>query len=105
MQLVSVRSGGVGLLFCADLVPTRAHLRGPYIMAYDNQPLVTLEEKLGWLPAAAERGDAVVFGHDPDCDAAILRRDQCAVAIAREVDLQGSGAPRGLDREGPGAPS
>ena len=103
MQLVSVRSDGVGLLFCADLVPTRAHLRWPYIMAYDNQPLVTLEEKLGRLPAAAERGDTVVFGHDPECDAAILRRDQDAVMIAREVDLQGFGAPRGLGREGPGA--
>ena len=88
MQLLSVLSDERGLLFCADLLPTQAHLRWPYIMAYDNQPLVTLEEKQRWLSAAADRGDIVVFGHDPSCDAAVLRREQDAVVIARIHHLQ-----------------
>lgn len=98
MQLVSIagetgdtgETGG-GLLFCADLVPTRAHLRWPYIMAYDNEPLLTLQEKQRWLPAAADNGDVVVFGHDPGYDAAILGREDESVVVVREVDLhQGS---------------
>ena len=87
MQLVSVRAGDSGLLFCADLVPTRTHLRWPYIMAYDNQPLVTLAEKHRWLPLAADNGDVVVFGHDPECDAAVLRREGDVIVIDREIDL------------------
>jgi glyoxylase-like metal-dependent hydrolase (beta-lactamase superfamily II) len=88
MQMVSVVAGdGVGLLFCADLVPTKAHLRWPYIMAYDNQPMVTLEEKHRWLPRAAAAGEIVVFGHDPTCDGAKLRMENGSVAVEREVTL------------------
>ena len=75
------------LLFCADLVPTRAHLRGPYIMAYDNHPLTTLAEKKLWLPRVAERDDILVFGHDPACDAARLSVKNGEVVIAEEIDL------------------
>ncbi len=88
MQLVSVRADGARLLFCADLVPTRTHLRWPYIMAYDNQPLVTLDEKRRWLPAAADDGDVVVFGHDAECDAAVLRREDDAIVIDRKIELR-----------------
>ncbi len=90
MQLLRVRAAGAGLLFCADLVPTRTHLRWPYIMAYDNLPLVTLAEKRRWLPLSADNGDVVVFGHDPVCDAAVLRRDQDNVVVEQEVDLGGA---------------
>lgn len=88
MQLVSIRGEEGGLLFCADLAPTSTHLRGPYIMAYDNQPLVTFEEKQEWLPAAAERGDVVVFGHDPTTDGALLRVEDDNVVIEEHVDLR-----------------
>lgn len=87
MQLVSIRGDDHGLLFCADLAPTSTHLRWPYIMAYDNQPLRTYEEKQTWLPRATERGDLVVFGHDPVCDAARLRAEDDDVVIAEKVDL------------------
>ena len=88
MQLVSIRADDDrGLLFCADLAPTSTHLRGPYIMAYDNQPLVTYEEKRAWLPGAAERGDVVVFGHDPVCDAATLRAEDDNVVIEERIEL------------------
>lgn len=87
MQLVSIRADDRGLLFCADLAPTSTHLRGPYIMAYDNQPLVTYEEKQAWLPAAAERGDVVVFGHDPECDAATLRVEDDNVVVDQRIEM------------------
>jgi len=89
MQRVHIRGDDGGLLFCADLVPTKSHLRWPYIMAYDNQPLDTLAEKQEWLPRAARDGDIVVFGHEATCDGAILRvdEDHDAVVIEREINL------------------
>jgi hypothetical protein len=56
-------------------------------MAYDNQPMVTLEEKHRWLPRAAAAGEIVVFGHDPTCDGAKLRMENGSVAVEREVTL------------------
>ena len=87
MQLVEITGAEESLLFCADLVPTKTHLRWPYIMAYDNQPLVTLAEKRDVLPRAAASGQVVVFGHDPLCDAVIVRADGDAVVVDREISL------------------
>ena len=56
-------------------------------MAYDNQPLVTLAEKHRWLTRAAEAGEIVVFGHEPSCDAAVLRIENGSVVVQREVTL------------------
>lgn len=89
MQLVRIDGAEATLLFCADLVPTRGHLRWPYVMAYDNQPLVTLAEKLEILPRAAADGWIVVFGHDPGCDAAVLATEGDMVVVDREVELGG----------------
>jgi glyoxylase-like metal-dependent hydrolase (beta-lactamase superfamily II) len=65
MQLVIVHDGdGPGLAYCADLMPTSAHLPYPYIMGYDNFPLTTLEEKQAFVPEAYERGWMLAFEHD-----------------------------------------
>lgn len=87
MQLVTIADHATRLLFCADLVPTRTHLRWPYIMAYDNQPLVTLREKQHWLPQAAERRDLLVFGHDPLGDGAYLVMEGGNAVLREAVSL------------------
>jgi len=69
MQLVIVHGDGEdgpsGVVFMADLAPTRAHIGYPWIMGYDNFPLTTLEEKKAFIPEAYERGWALAFEHDP----------------------------------------
>lgn len=87
MQLVRIVGPEATLLFVADLVPTRAHLHWPWIMAFDNQPLVTLEEKRQLLARAAEEGWVIAFEHDPECAAVVLRAEGDAVVVEREVDL------------------
>ncbi len=72
MQLVLVSDGGEHLLYCADLCPTAAHVPYPYIMAYDNHPLRTLEEKRRLLPQAYEEGWLLCFEHDAFVQAARL---------------------------------
>ena len=50
----------------ADLVPTRAHLRLPWIMGYDLFPLETLEAKKRLLPKAIKEKWLCLFYHDPE---------------------------------------
>lgn len=73
MQLVLVQDAGESLLYCADLCPTAAHVPYPYIMAYDNFPLTTLEEKKRILPQAYEEGWILCFEHDAFVQAARLQ--------------------------------
>jgi glyoxylase-like metal-dependent hydrolase (beta-lactamase superfamily II) len=44
-QLVKVSDGDKTLVYCGDLIPTSSHIPIPYVMAYDLQPLITMEEK------------------------------------------------------------
>jgi glyoxylase-like metal-dependent hydrolase (beta-lactamase superfamily II) len=52
------------IYFPADLLPTSAHVSVPYVMAYDNFPLTTIEEKKALLPRLYEEKWLVVFEHD-----------------------------------------
>lgn len=85
MQAVRVGSPGNQALFVADLVPTSAHLRWPYIMGYDNEPLVTLAEKQRLLLPAATDGTILVLQHDPEVAAVRLRRTERGVEIAERL--------------------
>lgn len=64
-QSVLVTSAGETACFLADVVPTSAHLRLPWIMGYDVEPLVTLESKRALLARAREEQWLLVFEHDP----------------------------------------
>jgi glyoxylase-like metal-dependent hydrolase (beta-lactamase superfamily II) len=80
-QVVIIGEGSSTLVFCADLIPTATHLRLPYIMAYDQRPLQTLEEKELLLAQALEEDWMLAFEHDPFVAACRLReKDGRAVA-------------------------
>lgn len=85
MQAALVAAGSEGVVFAADLVPTAAHLRLPWVMAYDNQPLVTLAEKRELLARVAASGWTLVFEHDPGVVAARLEMRDGVPAIAAEA--------------------
>ncbi|MCH8033353.1 MAG: MBL fold metallo-hydrolase [Bacteroidetes bacterium] len=65
-HMIKVSDSSNTILFCADLIPTVSHIPLPYIMGYDLQPLVTLEEKKKILPVAADENWILFFGHDPE---------------------------------------
>lgn len=64
MQAVWITSQGEGILYPADLMPTGAHVPLPYVMGYDNHPLITLREKEQLLREVVDRNVVVVFEHD-----------------------------------------
>ena len=74
-QSILVESGGERACFLADVVPTSAHLPLPWIMAYDLEPLVTLESKRRLYARAELEGWLLVFEHDPAVVGGRLGRD------------------------------
>lgn len=65
MQLVKISDSSLTILFCADLFPTSSHVPLAYVMGYDLQPLVTVEEKKEILSKAVEENWVLCFEHDP----------------------------------------
>ena len=58
-------SGDQRLLFVGDLVPTVAHLRLSWVMAYDLQPLETIREREAIYRRCIDEGLLLAFPHDP----------------------------------------
>lgn len=73
-QMVKISDASNTFLFCADLIPTFAHIPLPYIMGYDLQPLVTLEEKKKILKQVLEEDWKLFFGHDPEIAFATVKK-------------------------------
>ena len=84
-QVVLVRTDSGTLLYCGDLIPLASHVNLPYIMAYDHQPLHTLEEKKRFLGRAADEGWMLFFEHDPEIVAATVRRTDAAGFAIDEI--------------------
>ncbi len=87
-QLVKVSDGDRTLVFVADLLPTTAHLRDAWIMAYDVRPLTTLEEKRVFLQQAVDEGWDLFFEHDPETAVATPVRTDRGIEVenARALD-------------------
>jgi glyoxylase-like metal-dependent hydrolase (beta-lactamase superfamily II) len=72
-QMVVIESGGRTAVFVADLIPTTAHIEGPWIMAYDLYPMDTLSFKRAFVREAIEREYLIFFEHDPEIAAGYIR--------------------------------
>ncbi|KAA0265973.1 MAG: MBL fold metallo-hydrolase, partial [Chlorobiota bacterium] len=73
-QAIKISDGAQTLFFCADLIPMHAHVPLPYIMGYDLQPLVTLQEKKEVLAKASDEDWTLVVQHDPEVVAVKVER-------------------------------
>ena len=69
-QLVKISDDTRTLLYVADLVPTAAHLPLVWVMGYDLEPLVTMDEKTRVLDQAVSEGWSLLFEHDPEVEVA-----------------------------------
>jgi len=85
-QLVLVDGNDDGkLLYCADVVPTRAHLKLAWVMGYDLYPLTTIEEKRMLLAQGLEEGWTIFFEHDPTLTACTLAEKDGNVVVGEEL--------------------
>ncbi len=64
MLLPKIKMGNETIVYMADLLPSIGHIPLPYVMGYDMQPLITLEEKEKFLTAALKENYILFFEHD-----------------------------------------
>ena len=76
MMLPQVTYKGRTIVFMADLLPSQGHIPIPYIMAYDMQPLLTLQEKKTFLKEAVENDYVLFFEHDPRYECCNLQQTE-----------------------------
>jgi glyoxylase-like metal-dependent hydrolase (beta-lactamase superfamily II) len=76
LQTVLIRSGGQTACFVSDLIPSTYHLRPTWMMAYDLEPLVTIESRHRFYAEAIPQNWLVMFSHDLNVPWAYLRQDE-----------------------------
>lgn len=64
-QLIEIYDAENTAIYCADIIPTAAHIAIPYVMGYDLYPLTTMEEKKAILLDALAQNWILIFEHDP----------------------------------------
>jgi glyoxylase-like metal-dependent hydrolase (beta-lactamase superfamily II) len=79
---------GKTVVFMGDLLPSAAHVPLPYIMAYDVDPMNTLEEKKKFLKEAAESNYILFFEHDAYHECASLTETEKGIRINKTFDLK-----------------
>jgi glyoxylase-like metal-dependent hydrolase (beta-lactamase superfamily II) len=65
MQAVIVTSGSKTACYISDLIPTSAHVDIGWVMAYDLDPLQTIESRKRYYATALPEKWLTVFTHDP----------------------------------------
>jgi glyoxylase-like metal-dependent hydrolase (beta-lactamase superfamily II) len=78
------------ILFCADLIPSMAHISLPWVMGYDMRPLNTLEEKERLLREAVDKNWILFFEHDRINEACTLVQTEKGIRhadVLRIADL------------------
>jgi glyoxylase-like metal-dependent hydrolase (beta-lactamase superfamily II) len=72
-QMIKISDSSNTILYCADLMPYASQIKIPYVMGYDLQPMITVQEKKKYLQLAADENWVLFFGHDPQFAAATVK--------------------------------
>ena len=75
-QMIKISDSSNTVLYVADLLPFVSQIKIPYVMGYDLQPLVTVEEKKKYLKLAADKNWQLYFGHDPEFALASVKHSE-----------------------------
>jgi glyoxylase-like metal-dependent hydrolase (beta-lactamase superfamily II) len=86
-QVVLVESSDAALVYCGDVVPTSSHVRSAWIMGYDLNPLLLIEEKRALLQRAAEGQWHLFFEHDPYAEMAQIEESKGDFAVTSRSHL------------------
>ncbi len=85
-QMIKISDSKNTLLYCADLLPFVSHIPLPYIMGYDLQPMVTLNEKKKFLQLALEENWKIIFEHDPEVAMVTLKSTDKGIRVNERFD-------------------
>ena len=82
-----VSDGSNKLFYGADIFPMVAHIPIPWVMAYDVQPVVTMEEKQKLLQKMAREDWILFFEHDPHIQACTVHKDGKHYKLNKEIKI------------------
>jgi glyoxylase-like metal-dependent hydrolase (beta-lactamase superfamily II) len=86
-QLPRFHGDGTHVTYCSDVIPTHAHLRPSWVMAYDALPVTTVEEKKVLMAEALEDDGVLAFEHDPGMAACRLQEERGNPVFREAVEL------------------
>lgn len=75
------------VIYCADLIPSAAHIPVHYVMGYDVRPLLTLEEKQHVLETALRDNMVLFFEHDPQVECVTLTHTEKGIRSEQSFKL------------------
>jgi len=84
-QLVKVSDDNDTLIFCSDLIPLKSHIKIPWIMGYDLNAELTMEEKEIFLSEAADNDWILFFYHDPRTIAVKIKKNDRYFEVVDEL--------------------
>ena len=82
MQAVLIQSAGKSACYISDLIPTTAHLDLTWVMAFDLDPVQTIESRKQYYGHAIPGKWLTMFTHDPNTPCAYIQRDEKGRYIA-----------------------
>lgn len=88
LQTIRVSDDKNALVYCADLIPTSAHIRLAWVMGYDLDPLKIIDEKQALLTQAAEKKWYLFFEHDPIVEVAQVEPKGSDFAVTNKYLLK-----------------
>jgi glyoxylase-like metal-dependent hydrolase (beta-lactamase superfamily II) len=87
MMLPQINYNGTNVLYCADLMPSTAHISLPWVMGYDMRPMETLNEKSRLLNEAVANNWVLFFEHDPKNECCTLQQTDKGVRLKETFPL------------------
>ena len=82
-----VSDGSNKLFYGADIFPMAAHIPIPWVMAYDVQPVVTMEEKQKLLQKMELEDWILFFEHDPHIQACTVHKDGKHYKLNKRIQI------------------
>ena len=82
-----VSDGYNKLFYGADIFPMVAHIPIPWVMAYDVQPVVTMEEKQKLLQKMEREDWILFFEHDPHIQACTVHKDGKHYKLNKKIKI------------------
>ncbi|MCL4511911.1 MAG: MBL fold metallo-hydrolase [Bacteroidetes bacterium] len=86
-QTILITDGKRTLYHPGDMIPTSSHVPLPFIMGYDNFPLITLEEKKSILSRAVSGDWILFFEHDPKYPATSVEKTEKGYRAGKPVGM------------------
>ncbi len=86
-QMIKISDSTNTIVYCGDLLPFSSHIPIPYVMGYDLQPLVTVQEKKDLYSKAVDENWILFFEHDPEISMATVMKTEKGFS-AKEVFME-----------------